>query len=373
MIRVLHMLGSLDVGGSQIMLLNLYRNIDRECVQFDIVLDHPESQSLASEFKKLGSRIFILPNFGGWNFREVCNSWKQFFKDHPEYKILHSHVRSYASLFFPIAKKYGVKTIIHSHSTNEGKGISRIIKRIMEYPLRHQADYLMACSNEAGKWLYGEKACRKNNYIFLPNAIDTDKYRFSKETAETYRKIFGLQGKFVLGHVGRFHEAKNHMFLLNIFAKVLEKRSDAVLLLVGDGELRSEIEYKIRELGIENQVILTGSREDVPQLLQAMDIFVFPSRWEGLPVTVVEAQAAGLPCLISDKITTDVDLSALVNRLPIDDSNIWAEAILNSDTKRMDVIPEIKKAGFDVKDTAKFLTDLYMSLGENNAQIHNET
>ena len=243
----------------------------------------------------------------------------------------------------------------------------------MEYPLRHQADYLMACSNEAGKRLYGEKACRKSNYIFLPNAIDTDKYRFSKETAESYRKTLGLQGKFVIGHVGRFHEAKNHMFILEIFAKVLERRSDAVLLLVGDGELRKEIEHKIQELGIENKVVLTGSREDVPQLLQAMDIFVFPSRWEGLPMTVVEAQAVGLPCLISDKITTDVDLSALVKRLPINDSDEWCEVVLKTDTKKLNVISEIKKAGFDVKDTAKHLMVFYASLGENNAQIHNET
>lgn len=372
-IRVLHVLGGLNRGGAETMVMNLYREIDRTQIQFDFIIHTDKHQEYYDDIIGLGGRIYTMPKFDGKNIFKLKSIWNKFFKDHPEYKILHSHVRSYASLFFPIAKKYGVKTIIHSHSTNEGKGISRIIKRIMEYPLRHQADYLMACSREAGKWLYGEKACRKNNYIFLPNAIDTDKYCFSKETAETYRKIFGLHGKFVLGHVGRFHEAKNHMFLLNIFAKVLEKRSDAMLLLVGDGELRSEIEYKIQELGIENQVVLTGSREDVPQLLQAMDIFVFPSRWEGLPVTVVEAQAAGLPCLISDKITTDVDLSALVNRLPIDDSNIWAEVILNSDTKRMDVIPEIKKAGFDVKDTAKFLSDLYISLGENNAQIHNET
>lgn len=373
MIRVLHMLGSLDVGGSQMMLLNLYRNIDWERVQFDIVLDHPENPSLAGEFEKLGSRIFILPSFKGRNFREIRESWKKFFKEHPEYKILHSHVRSYASIYIPIAKKYGLKTIIHSHSTNEGKGVSRLIKRIMEFPLRYQADYLMACSSEAGKWLYGAKACQKSNYIFIPNAIDTDKYLFSKETAETYRKAFGLQGKFVLGHVGRFHEAKNHIFLLEVFAKVLEKRSDAMLLLVGDGELRGEIEHKIQELGVKNQVVLTGSREDVPQLLQAMDVFVFPSRWEGLPVTVVEAQAAGLPCLISDKITTDVDLSALVKRLPIDDSNKWCEAILETNTRKMNVISEIKKAGFEVKDVAKRLMDFYISIGENDGKIHNAT
>ena len=372
MVRILHVLGGLARGGAETMVMNLYRVIDRSKIQFDFVIHTDAQQAYYKEIISLGGRIYNFPNFKGWNFREMRRRWDRFFSEHPEYKILHSHVRSYASLYIPIAKKHGLRTIIHSHSTNEGKGISRFIKRIMEHPLRHQADYLMACSSEAGKWLYGAKACRKNNYIFLPNAIDTEKYRFSKKTADAYRETLGLQNKFVLGHVGRFHEAKNHKFLLEIFEKVLERRSDAMLLIVGDGELRKEIELKIQELGIKNQVVLTGSREDVPKLLQAMDVFVFPSRWEGLPMTVVEAQAAGLPCLISDKITTDVDISALVKRLPIDDSDKWCEAILETDIKKMNVIPEIKKAGFDVKDTAKQLTDLYMSLGENNVKIHNE-
>lgn len=372
MIRVLHVLGGLARGGAETMVMNLYRAVDRSKIQFDFIIHTDKRQDYYDEIIALGGRIYTIPKFDGKNIFKLRSIWKRFFKEHPEYKILHSHVRSYASIYIPIAKKYGVKTIIHSHSTNEGKGLNRLIKRIMEFPLRYQADYLMACSNEAGKWLYGAKACQKSNYIFIPNAIDTDKYLFSKETAENYRKIFGLQGKFVLGHVGRFHEAKNHAFLLEVFAKVLEKRADAILLLVGDGGLRSEIEHKIRELKIENQVILTGSREDVPQLLQAMDIFVFPSRWEGLPVTVVEAQAIGLPCLISEKITTDVDLSALVKRLPIDDSNKWCEAILETDTQKLNVIAEIKKAGFDVKDTAERLMEFYISIGENNVKIHNE-
>lgn len=356
------MIGCFEMGGSQSMVMNLFRNIDRNQIMFDFIVDHPERDYYENEARSLGAKIYVMPSFKGTNLGEIRTKWNDFFCNHPEYKILHSHVRSYASIYLPIAKRHGVKTIIHSHSTSNGSGILSAVKRILQYPLRYQADYLMACSNEAGQWLYGRRVCERSNYVFLPNAIDMDKYRFSAETAKKYRAELGLEGNFVLGHVGRFHEAKNHIFLLNMFAKVVEKRHDARLLLVGDGELRGAIEHKIKALGIEDRVILTGNRSDVPQLMQAMDVFVFPSAWEGLPVTVVEAQAAGLPCLISDTITPDVDLSILVKRFPIDNCDTWVETVLNMDCKRLDVISEIKQAGFDVKDTANRLTEFYTSI-----------
>ena len=361
-IRILHMIGSFEVGGSQALVINLYKAIDRERIQFDFIVDHPDRMELASVVQALGARIYYMPTFVGKNILQVKKAWNKFFKEHTEYKILHSHVRSYASVYLPIAKKRGLKTIIHSHSTSNGKGLASIVKRIFQYPLRYQADYLMACSNEAGQWLYGKKACQKDNYIFLSNAIDTEKYRYSEDIANKYREELGLVGKFVIGHVGRFHEAKNHMFLLDVFAGIYAKRSDAVLLLVGDGDLRKLIEERIHALNLENCVILTGNRNDVPDLMKAMDVFVFPSKWEGLPVTVVEAQAAGLPCFISETITKDVDVSALVYRLPIVSSEVWGDAILNANLERLDVISDIINAGFDVKKTSAYLGEFYYSL-----------
>ena len=373
MLRILHVLGGLSLGGAETMVMNLYRKIDRTKIQFDFVIHTEEHQEYYDEVLSLGGKIYSFPPFNGKNVLKLKNIWNTFFESHREYKILHSHVRSYASLYIPIAKKYGLKTIIHSHSTSNGAGVASIVKRLMQYPLRFQADYLMACSNEAGRWLYGEKACLKPNYLFLPNAIDTEKYRYSKETAGEYRKKLGIENKFVIGHVGRFHEAKNHMFLLDVFAEVCAKRSDAMLLLVGDGNLREKIEEKIRALGLKNRVILTGNRRDVPQLLQAMDVFAFPSLWEGLPMTVVEAQAAGLPCFVSDRVTKDVDTSELIVRLPIDSPNEWADAILNSALKRSDAIPNIKRAGFDVNDAATHLAEFYCSIGGCDGKIYYET
>lgn len=366
MIRVLHVIGCLEMGGSQAMVMNLLRNIDRSKVMFDFIVDHPERNDYEKEVLALGSKIYTMPSFKGYNTGEIRREWNKFFSEHPEYRILHSHVRSYASLYIPIAKKHGLKTVIHSHSTSNGKGIASVVKQILQYPLRYQADYLMACSNESGKWLYGNDVCDKDNYIFVPNAIDTEKFRYSESIASEYRHELDLENKFVIGHVGRFHEAKNHMFLLEAFAKVSAMRSDARLLLIGDGELRSNIENKIHELGIENSVVMTGNRNDVHKLMQTMDVFAFPSLWEGLPVTVVEAQAAGLPCIISDRITTDVDTSELVMRLPVDDSEVWSDAIQKVDLGHTDVIEKIKAAGFDVNDSAAMLTGFYNMIGEFN-------
>lgn len=361
-IRVLQMVGSLNTGGSQSMVLNLYKNIDRNKIQFDFIIDEPEQTQYKSLIEEMGGKVYVLPKLNGFNVFKVKKAWKRFFKEHPEYKILHSHVRSYASIYIPIAKKFGLKTIIHSHSTSNGKGASSIIKKVLQRPLRRVADYLMACSTEAGEWLYGKKACKKDNYIFLPNAINVDLFAFDKKIREEYRKQLGLEGKFVIGHVGRLSEPKNHMFLLEVFKGVLEKRKDAVLLIVGEGELRSQIEQKIKDLDILSSVIALGSRSDVNNLYQAMDVFAFPSLWEGLPVTIVESQASGLTSFMSNRITKDVDLTELVQRLPIDNTAVWIDKLASFDGERVDVVQKIIDSGFEIKNTAQKITDFYFSL-----------
>ena len=367
MIRILHMIGALEMGGSQALVMNLYRHMDREQIQFDFVLDHPDRDDYAAEVKALGGRIYTMPGFHG-NVGEVRRAWDTFFTEHPEYKVLHSHVRSYASLYLPVAKKHGVKTTIHSHSTSNGSGLSALVKLGLQYPLRHQADVLMSCTREAGIWLFGETACRSERFFLLPNAVDVEKFRYNEAIRREYRQTLGIEDKLVVGHVGRFHEAKNHDFLLESFAGLHEQKPDSVLLLVGDGELRGEIERKIAELGIQGSVILTGNRNDVAELMQALDLLAFPSKWEGLPVTVVEAQAAGLPCLISDRITGDVDLSPLVRRLPIDSAKVWAKAMAEP-AARQDVRKNIAAAGFEIRESAERLGGLYKKLWQESERI----
>lgn len=364
MIRILHMIGSLELGGSQTMVMNLYRYIDKNNIQFDFILDHPDCLYYAEEIKQLGGRIYFLPGFKGTNILELKAAWNSFFDEHSEYTILHSHVRSYASLYLPIAKKHGLCTIIHSHSTSNGSGLSACVKAILQYPLRFQADYFFGCSKEAGRWLFGDKVINGDHYFMLQNAIDLKKYLPNEAVRIKYRREINANGETkVFIHVGRLHEAKNHLFLLELFSNYQKKHNNALLVLVGDGDLRTIIEDKIDELGIKKNVRMLGARNDVPNWLKAADCFLFPSNWEGLPVTVVEAQAAGLPCLISDNVTRDVNVSDLVKDLPIDKgTDLWVKAIENLDFKRRNVFREIKKAGFDVQNTAKWISEFYMGL-----------
>lgn len=362
MIRILQMIGSLNVGGSQTLMLGIYRNIDREKMQFDFILDHPDETYFAEDIKALGGRIYTLPVFRGTNAGEVRRDWNNFLYTHPEYHVLHSHVRSYASLYLPVAKKHGLKTIIHSHNTSNGSGMTAAVKDVLQKPLRYQADILMACSTEAGRWLYGDKAVQSDRFIFLPNAVDTRRFKPDNEKRQRTRRELGLEDRFVIGHVGRFFPAKNHGFLLEIFKEVREREPKAVLLLIGEGPLQQETARKAVELGVADDVIMTGNRDDVPELLGAMDRFCFPSLWEGLPVTLIEAQAAGLPCIISDTITTDVDVSPLVTRLPPTDAGRWADELLDKRHYRADATAYIVRAGFDVQSSAKRMFELYAEL-----------
>ena len=362
MIRVLQMIGTLGLGGSQTMLMSLYRNIDRKQIQFDFILDHPDGVYFVPEAESLGARVFTITPFRGINAGEVRRDWNNFFYTHPgEYTVLHSHVRSYASLYLPVAKAHGLKTIIHSHNTANGSGVNAAVKEALQKPLRHQADILMACSTEAGEWLFGKKACQSEKFVFLPNAVDTARFAAGSAKRRQMRQALGVEGRHVIGHVGRFNDQKNHAFLLEAFQRAHAQNPKAVLLLVGEGSLQSDMVRRAVSLGIAEDVLMTGNRDDVPELLAAMDIFAFPSLWEGLPVTLIEAQAAGLPCVISDVITTDVDITPLIERLPIDSPDEWAEALLEK-RPRLDTREAVIRAGFDVCASARFISDLYLRL-----------
>lgn len=363
MIRVLHVLGGLDRGGAEAMVMNLYRTIDRTQVQFDFIIHTEKKQAYYDEILALGGKIYHFPAFNGLNYFKMMNLWKLFFKDHLEYKILHSHVRSYASLYLPIAKNAGLKTIIHSHNTSSGKGLKAIVKFCLQRGLRKNVDYYFACSDVAGKWLFGEEITKQSNYQVLNNAIDVEKYAYSEMSRKKIRDEFNLKNELVVGHVGRFHPQKNHSFLVDIFAEIHKKRPDSVLMLVGTGDLMDSVKEKVAELKLDDSVIFTGSRADVNELLSAFDVFVFPSLFEGLPVTLVEVQAAGLPCFSSDTVTKEVDFDRKINYISLDkDAAYWADEIINGKPERLDHTEAIRKAGYDIQYTVKELTSFYQKL-----------
>lgn len=364
-IRVLQVFGRMNRGGAESMIMNLYREIDREKVQFDFVVHTDKKCAFDDEIQSLGGKIFSVPRYNGKNHFQYVNAWKNFFREHPEYKIIHGHIYSVASIYLKVAKKFGFVTIAHSHSASDVGGLAAFVKKIIQIPLKNTADYLFACSDKAGEWLYGKTCTRQKNYYLLKNAIDTDLYRHNSELREKMRKELGVENNFVLGHVGRFNTPKNHKFLLDIFSEVYKKDRNCRLLLVGDGNLRPELEEKMEALGIRDAVIMTGVRTDVNNLLQAMDCFVFPSLYEGLPVTVIEAQAAGLSCFISDRITDEVCITELVKRIPINQgTKCWEEALASAseETIRKNVTDKIINAGYDIKSTSKWLMDFYTNM-----------
>ena len=364
MIRILQVMGGLNRGGAETMIMNFYKTIDRNEVQFDFITHDKDKMEYKDEIENMGGKVYLFPKFKGYNIITYKNTWKNFLENHPEYKILHSHLRSYASIYFPIAKKYGLKTIIHSHSTSNGKGFKSIVKHLLQKPLAKQADYLFACSKEAGEWLYGSEKIKDDNYFILKNSIDTNKYRYNENVRKKYRKDLNLEDKLVLGHVGRLSRPKNHIFLLKVFKKILEKNSNTVLVIVGDGDLKEEINKNIKDLNLEDKVYMLGSRDDIECILQAMDVFLFPSLWEGLPVAVVEAEASGLACILSDNITDEVKLLENLKYLPIDQGeDIWVDTVLNMDKTRIKDGPEIVSSkGFDIIETSKWLLKFYKNL-----------
>jgi glycosyltransferase involved in cell wall biosynthesis len=362
-IKVLQVMGSLNRGGAESMIMNLYRAIDQKQIKFDFVTHGGKDGAFTKEIIEHGGTIYCCPRYRGSNHIEYIKWWKDFFDEHNEYSILHSHVRSTASFYIPLAKKHGIKTIVHSHSTSNGSGIKALAKKLLQYPLRGKADYFLGCSKEASIWLFGEKIVNSSRYHMLQNAIDTSEYKnLPDERKKEYKEKFGLlESDRVLIHVGRFHESKNHLFLIDIFTSYLRDHQNTKLVLVGDGPLRKMVEDKCLNNGIIKNVIFTGVRDDVPRILQLADVFVFPSNWEGLPVSVVEAQAAGLPTLISDHVTRDVEITDLCKYLPIDKGvTTWVKAIEETVLiSKADETEKIKEAGFDIHQSANWLINFY--------------
>lgn len=361
-IRILQMIGSLNVGGSQSMIINIYKALDREKIQFDFVIDHSEHIYYKEMLENMGAKIYVMPSYKGYNVFEIINAWKKFFREHSEYKIMHTHVRSYASIFLPIAKRSGVKTVIHSHSTSNGGGLKALYKYILQYPLRYQGDYFLGCSVESGIWLFGKKVVKSQRYMTIRNGIDINKYIYNECVRKKIRTEFGFADMHtVYGHIGRFHESKNYPFLLSVFYEICKVDSNARLLLVGDGTLRGEIEQEIERLSLTERVLITGLRDDIPEIIQGIDCFLFPSRWEGLPVTLVEVQAAGIPCIVSNRITREVELSDLITYLSIDNGvNEWVKKASSLKKVREDNLKRIKDRGFDITESANTLSKIYL-------------
>lgn len=364
-IRILQVIGSMNRGGAEAMLMNYYRSIDRTRVQFDFVENCLERAAYDEEIENLGGRIYNCPHFNGKNYIQYRNWWRSFFREAGgEYPIVHGHIGSCATIYLKEAKKAGAFTIAHSHCSGTDHSLEAFLYKIMSYNTRNVADYFFACSAAAGRDRYGKKVINGPCYQIMHNAIDTLEYAKDASVRESMRKEFGIQNEILVGHVGRITKQKNHRFLIEIFETICKKQpNNAKLLLVGGGELEQELRIFVREKRIEEHVIFAGIRSDVNRIMQAMDVFVFPSIFEGLPVTLVEAQTAGLPCVISDRIPQDcILIEELVDVMPLTASpEKWADRILErAKQPHRDTQAQIAAKGFDIGENAKWLEAFYL-------------
>lgn len=360
-IRVLHVVTYMDRGGLETMLMNYYRHIDRSTVQFDFLVHREFEADYDREILSLGGKIFRLPRLNPISF-SYRKSLDQFFSDHPEYRIVHSHLDCMAGIPLKAAKKSGVSVrIAHAHTSSQVKNAKYPVKMLYKRCIPQYATHLFACGEEAGRWMFGA-----HSFSVLNNAIDSESFTFNELQRSHYREEFGIDPQtLLLGHVGRFNPLKNHVFLIDIFAELLKQRPDSKLLLVGQGDMEQAIRDKVKSLGISDRVLFTGARRDVNCLMQAMDVFVFPSLFEGLGMAAVEAQAAGLPCVVSKGVPHECEKThGLMTFLPLEAGAAhWAQQVLSSaQTSRRDTSAEIKASGFDIRDNAEKLQQYYLNL-----------
>ena len=364
MIRVLQVATYMGRGGLESMIMNYYRHIDREKVQFDFLVHRQERAAFDDEIESLGGRIYRLPRLVPWS-KSYLSALNRFFEEHPEYKVVHVHQDCLSSVILKVAAQHNVPVrVAHSHSANQDKNLKYPIKLWYKRFISQYATNLFACGKDAGDWMFGGAS-----YQIINNAIDVAAYTYDPTKRQEMRRQLGLENDFTIGHVGRFNQPKNHPFLIDIFAALLKKEPNAVLLLAGGGEDMPIIQAKAQALGVAEHVRFLGVRSDVADLMQAMDVFVFPSLYEGLPVTMVEAQAAGLPCLISDKVPPECILTeGLVDVMPLSASpEAWAEKILAKRAiPRTDRRAEIAAHGFDITTEAVKLQEFYLKAYEQN-------
>lgn len=382
-VRVLHVLGNTNLGGAESRIMDLYRHTDRNRVQFDFLVHSGEEGFYEKEIRELGGRIFRVPRFRIYNYFSYRKALKEFFQKHHEFALVQGHMTSTAAIYLPIAKKAGVKkTAAHARSAGVDKGLKGIMTRFLRRNLADKADYLFTCSEFAGISVYGEKAVQEGKTIFIPNAIDCAEFTFDPEKRKKMCEELGLTDALIIGHVGRFHYAKNHEYLLRVFAELCRMSAGAGgstaetgadqnyhLILLGEGPLMEDTRKLAEELGVVDRVHFLGNHKNIADYYQAMDYFVYPSRYEGMPGTIVEAQASGLPCLMSDTICREVIVTELVETMSIEkEPKVWAEglqrridALVSKQENREKYAAKMAAAGFDVQAQAERMMRFYES------------
>lgn len=360
-IRILHVVTEMERAGLETMIMNYYRNVDRSKVQFDFLQHRNGFHAFDSEIEEMGGKIYHVPPFNPLNSNGYLTELDLFFREHTEYKIVHSHLDCLSAVPLRFAKKYGVKSrIAHSHVSKMSFDYKYPVRMFYRSIIPHYATDFFACSEDAGKWMFHNK-----RFKVIKNAISCDDFLFDIEEYENIRKKYNLVGKFVVGHVGRFDPVKNHSFLIEVFYEILKRKNNSILLLAGEGKELSHIKELVRKLGISEKVIFLGSISNVSEIVKAFDTFVFPSLYEGLGISLIEAQAAGVPCFASlEGVPQSANITGSVKYLSLSlKASDWAEVISHTTidfSNRIGHNMLVKNSGYDIKIESKKLENLYV-------------
>lgn len=360
-VRVLHILQRMEAGGTQALLMNIYRKIDRTKLQFDFLVEYSEKQFYDDEITAMGGHVYYTSIREDYNVFKFRHQLKKFFKEHKEYKVVHVHAYTVGFLCLDIIKKAGIPVrIAHSHNNETVHDIKYLPKLFMQRIFTKNATDLFACSEEAGKYLFKDKP-----FQVLKNAIDSQNFIADVDTRNEIRKELGVEDKFVVGHVGRLHPQKNHDFLIDVFAELKKKKPNAELILVGTGPLEEKVKSKVAEKGFSGCVHFLGNRKDMNRIYQAMDVFVFPSLFEGLGIVAIEAQAAGVPIVCSEGLPPETDITPIYRKLLLSDGEEkWANAALEmaqNPSAHTNTQKYVIDAGFDMDATAKYMESYYLN------------
>ena len=363
-IRVLHATPQMQREGIQSFLMNLYRNIEREKVQFDFLVHSKHKGAFDVEIEKMGGRIYRVHHMSSPHFLHYNRDVAQVLKAHP-YKIIHSHINLLSSFTLKVAMKHGVPVrIAHSHSSSIlDSGLKRFIKLYSRKQMPKYVTHCFACSKDAAIWQFGKDLYDSGKISLIPNGIDIAKNLFTAEKRQTIRNKFNIDANaFVAGHVGGFRKVKNHSFLAKVFTEIKKIKPNSKLLLVGSGELEEEVRSELGSLGVFDDVIFAGSVDNVSDYYSAMDAFVFPSVYEGLGIVLIEAQSSGLPCFVSDTVPNEANLSNHYYPLSLDKSpKEWASFILDhSPCKERICSPDVYK--YDIKTIANNMQEFYLNV-----------
>ena len=369
-IRIAQIIGKWLGGGVESVVMNYYRHIDRTKIQFDFICDEDSTNIPYEEIEQLGGKVILIPPYQ--KLFEYEKGLIKIFKEN-KYNIVHSHINALSVFPLRTAKKAGVPIrIAHSHSTtNKVEWKKNLMKNVLRLFSKKYATHYFACTEHAGRWLFGDKEFEKGNIFVLNNAIDVDKFKFDLKIRKKIRSKLSIkESQFVIGHIGRFVAQKNHDFIIDMFYEYSKKDSDSVLVLAGQGPLLNNIKEKIKKLGLESKVIFTGQIDNANEYYQAFDLFLFPSLYEGLGMVLIEAQCSGLPCIASTEVPKIAKLTDLVSFLSLNqNANEWADEILKyKNIKRTNRVKEIANGGYDINIESQKIVEKYSKIigGLNN-------